>query len=118
VTEKFATILQTLIRTVRRSHGYVLCQDITTVYWEIYSVGFYCVLQEGEELLPEEGQYGYWRRAGKMLVIQSLLGIWQKQGHRVLLFTQSRQVGTSVLCALFLSMSSANIPCPNHQLKL
>jgi hypothetical protein len=28
-----------------------------------------------------------------MLVIESLLNIWQKQGHRVLLFTQSRQVG-------------------------
>jgi len=76
------------------------------------------VLQEREELLPEESQYGYWRRAGKMLVIQSLLGIWQKQGHRVLLFTQSRQVGNFVLHALFLSVMSANILCTNHHLKL
>ena len=106
--ERFAIILQILIITVRR-RGYILCWDITTVYLNIYSVGFYCVLQEREELLPEESRYGYWRRAGKMLVIQSLLCIWQKQGHRVLLFTQSRQVRTSVLCALFLSMLSANI---------
>lgn len=49
--------------------------------------------QDKEEDLPEECRYGYWRRAGKMLVIESLLNIWQKQGHRVLLFTQSRQVG-------------------------
>ena len=76
------------------------------------------MLQESEELLPEESRYGYWRRAGKMLVIQSLLGIWQKQGHRVLLFTQSRQVDTSVLYALFLSLLSTNILCPNHQLNL
>lgn len=36
--------------------------------------------------------FGYWKRAGKMAVVRSLLKIWKKQGHRVLLFTQSRQV--------------------------
>ena len=82
-----------------------------------YNVGLHCVLQEREELVPEESRYGYWRRAGKMLVIQSLLGIWQKQGHRVLLFTQSQQVGTSVLCSVFLSMLSADVLCPNFPLK-
>lgn len=119
MTEKiFAIILQTLVITVRRRDGYILCWDITTLYLNRYNVGFYCVLQEREELLPVESRYGYWCRAGKMLVIQSLLGIWQKQGHRVLLFTQSRQVGTFVLYALFLSMLSANLLCTNHQLKL
>lgn len=37
-------------------------------------------------------QFGYWKRSGKMTVVRSLLKIWQKQGHRVLLFTQGRQM--------------------------
>ncbi|XP_062375805.1 LOW QUALITY PROTEIN: DNA excision repair protein ERCC-6 [Sardina pilchardus] len=44
-----------------------------------------------EELSPEE-RFGYWRRSGKLVVVESLLRIWSKQGHRVLLFTQSRQM--------------------------
>ncbi|XP_023597869.1 DNA excision repair protein ERCC-6 isoform X2 [Trichechus manatus latirostris] len=43
-----------------------------------------------EEL--EEDQFGYWRRSGKMIVVESLLKIWHKQGQRVLLFSQSRQM--------------------------
>ncbi|XP_011136750.1 DNA excision repair protein ERCC-6 isoform X2 [Harpegnathos saltator] len=42
-----------------------------------------------EELLEK---FGYWKRAGKMTVVRSLLKIWQKQGHRVLLFTQGIQM--------------------------
>ncbi|XP_014474094.1 PREDICTED: DNA excision repair protein ERCC-6-like [Dinoponera quadriceps] len=42
-----------------------------------------------EELLEK---FGYWKRAGKMTVVRSLLKIWQKQGHRVLLFTQGKQM--------------------------
>lgn len=37
-------------------------------------------------------KFGYWKRAGKMNVVRSLLKIWHKQQHRVLLFTQGRQV--------------------------
>ena len=37
-------------------------------------------------------EYGYWRRAGKMIVVDALLKMWKKQGHRALLFTQSKQV--------------------------
>ncbi|XP_018364365.1 PREDICTED: DNA excision repair protein ERCC-6-like [Trachymyrmex cornetzi] len=37
-------------------------------------------------------KFGYYKRAGKMIVVRSLLKIWQKQGHRVLLFTQGRQM--------------------------
>lgn len=40
----------------------------------------------------EEDQFGYWKRSGKMIVIESLLKIWHKQGQRVLLFSQSRQM--------------------------
>ena len=42
----------------------------------------------------EEG-YGHWRRAGKMIVVESLLKLWKAQNHRVLLFTQGRQVRTT-----------------------
>ncbi|XP_039728290.1 DNA excision repair protein ERCC-6 isoform X2 [Pteropus medius] len=39
-----------------------------------------------------EDQFGYWKRSGKMIVVESLLKIWHKQGQRVLLFSQSRQM--------------------------
>ncbi|XP_050195154.1 DNA excision repair protein ERCC-6 isoform X1 [Myiozetetes cayanensis] len=42
--------------------------------------------------VEESNQFGYWRRSGKMIVVESLLKIWHKQGHRVLFFTQSRQM--------------------------
>lgn len=37
-------------------------------------------------------EYGYWKRAGKMIVVEALLKLWKKQGHRALIFTQSKQV--------------------------
>lgn len=42
--------------------------------------------------VPEEpaDEFGYWRRSGKMIVVESLLKLWKKQGHKVLFFTQSR----------------------------
>uniref|UniRef100_A0A8C0FMU1 DNA excision repair protein ERCC-6 n=1 Tax=Bubo bubo TaxID=30461 RepID=A0A8C0FMU1_BUBBB len=42
--------------------------------------------------VEEADQFGYWKRSGKMIVVESLLTIWHKQGHRVLFFTQSRQM--------------------------
>ncbi|XP_042712052.2 DNA excision repair protein ERCC-6 isoform X4 [Chrysemys picta bellii] len=45
-----------------------------------------------DDELEEADQFGYWKRSGKMIVVESLLKIWHKQGHRVLLFTQSRQM--------------------------
>ncbi|XP_031434408.1 DNA excision repair protein ERCC-6 [Clupea harengus] len=45
-----------------------------------------------EDQLTKEERFGYWRRSGKQMVVESLLRIWDKQGHRVLLFTQSRQM--------------------------
>lgn len=35
-------------------------------------------------------KFGHWKRSGKMAVVNSLLKIWQKQGHRALIFSQSR----------------------------
>ncbi|XP_054975442.1 DNA excision repair protein ERCC-6 [Sorex araneus] len=46
----------------------------------------------GPEDALEEDQFGYWKRSGKMIVVESLLKIWHKQGQRVLLFSQSRQM--------------------------
>ena len=37
-------------------------------------------------------EYGYWKRSGKMIVVEALLKLWKQQGHRVLLFSQSRAV--------------------------
>ncbi|KAM3863230.1 LOW QUALITY PROTEIN: DNA excision repair protein ERCC-6 [Diretmus argenteus] len=45
-----------------------------------------------EDQLTEEEHFGYWKRSGKLMVVESLLRLWYKQGHRVLLFTQSRQM--------------------------
>ncbi|XP_062983429.1 DNA excision repair protein ERCC-6 isoform X2 [Elgaria multicarinata webbii] len=45
-----------------------------------------------DEELNEEDHFGFWKRSGKMIVVESLLKIWHKQGHRVLLFSQSRQL--------------------------
>ncbi|XP_023266383.1 DNA excision repair protein ERCC-6 isoform X2 [Seriola lalandi dorsalis] len=45
-----------------------------------------------EDQLTEEEHFGFWKRSGKLIVVDSLLRLWFKQGHRVLLFTQSRQM--------------------------
>lgn len=45
-----------------------------------------------EDQLTEEEHFGFWKRSGKLMVVESLLRLWFKQQHRVLLFTQSRQV--------------------------
>ncbi|XP_076339580.1 LOW QUALITY PROTEIN: DNA excision repair protein ERCC-6-like [Tachypleus tridentatus] len=42
--------------------------------------------------LTEEMTFGYPQRSGKMIVVDALLKLWRKQGHRVLLFSQSRQM--------------------------
>lgn len=47
--------------------------------------------KEAEEN-PSALNYGFYKRSGKMIVLQSLLKLWYKQEHRVLLFTQSRQM--------------------------
>ena len=37
----------------------------------------------------QEESYGHWRRSGKMVVVESLLKLWRRQGHKVLIFSQS-----------------------------
>lgn len=47
-------------------------------------------------LLPDEAKksssYGSPSKSGKLLVVESLLKMWKSQGHRVLLFCQTRQM--------------------------
>uniref|UniRef100_T1IM14 DNA excision repair protein ERCC-6 n=1 Tax=Strigamia maritima TaxID=126957 RepID=T1IM14_STRMM len=45
-----------------------------------------------ESTLSDEMRYGYWKRSGKLIVVEAILKIWHAQQHRVLLFTQSRQM--------------------------
>ncbi|XP_045497551.1 DNA excision repair protein ERCC-6-like [Colias croceus] len=54
----------------------------------------YEAFDETEEI--DHQSFGHWKRSGKMSVVHSLLKIWQKQGHRTLIFTQSR----AMLCIL------------------
>lgn len=55
-------------------------------------------LYEAQEEMEhiEEEKFGHWKRCGKMTVVNSLLKIWQKQGHRTLIFSQSR----AMLCLI------------------
>ena len=48
----------------------------------------------------EEGLFGHQSRSGKMIVVETLLKLWEKQGHKVLLFTQSRLVSDALLVAM------------------
>lgn len=52
--------------------------------------------EEGDEEEKEDDSsidsYGHYERSGKMIVIHSLLKLWRRQGHRVLIFTQSRKM--------------------------
>lgn len=45
-----------------------------------------------EDQLTEEEHFGFWKRSGKLIVVESLLRLWFRQGQRVLFFSQSRQV--------------------------
>ena len=42
--------------------------------------------------ITKSSDYGHWERSGKMLVVESLLRMWKEKKHRVLLFSQSKQV--------------------------
>lgn len=48
---------------------------------------------EGEDIdVNPIDAFGHWSKSGKMVVLETLLKLWHTQGHKVLLFTQSRQV--------------------------
>lgn len=45
-----------------------------------------------KEFFSENETYGHYKKSGKMMVVDALLKLWKKQNHKVLLFTQSRQM--------------------------
>ncbi|XP_014252342.1 DNA excision repair protein ERCC-6-like isoform X2 [Cimex lectularius] len=49
-------------------------------------------LDEDANNQKPENCFGYYKRAGKMIVIHKLLKIWFQQNHRVLIFTQSKKM--------------------------
>lgn len=59
---------------------------------DLYSGGPKILKGVPDEDLEESDHFGYWKRSGKMIVVESLLKIWHKQDHRVLLFSQSKQM--------------------------
>lgn len=63
---------------------------------DLFSGGVKLFSGETEDSVRVEDRYGYWGKSGKMIVVETLLKIWKKQEHRVLIFTQSRQM----LCIL------------------
>ena len=74
--------------------------DLTSVAGSLVKAKQDCLNLEGrceeQEPDPDEG-YGGWRRSGKMIVIEALLKMWHQQGHRVLVFSQTRQV-RKIIC--------------------
>jgi DNA excision repair protein ERCC-6 len=52
----------------------------------------------------EDDGYGDWRRGGKTIVVEALLKMWKTQGHRVLLFSQTRQVNSYCSAVEFLNL--------------
>lgn len=44
------------------------------------------------EFFSVDETYGHYQKSGKMMVVDALLKLWKKQGNKVLLFTQSRQM--------------------------
>ena len=65
---------------------------------DLFSGGPKLTELEKEEMEDVGGEYefGYYKRSGKMIVIHSLLKLWRKQGHRVLLFSQSQLMLTII----------------------
>ena len=52
--------------------------------------------EEEGELDEAEMKFGFYKRSGKLIVVHSLLKLWKKQGHRVLLFSQSQMMLTII----------------------
>jgi len=49
--------------------------------------------EEGSDIeIGPNDTFGHWSKSGKMIVVKTLLKLWKRQEHKVLLFTQSRQV--------------------------
>lgn len=87
--------LNPIILIVQIFSGLIILRKICN-HPDLYTGGPRMLRAIPADQLTEEEHFGYWKRSGKLIVVESLLRLWFKQGHRVLLFTQSRQV--SALC--------------------
>ena len=63
---------------------------------DLYSGGPKHVSDDEECHDEKTRSFGYYKRSGKMIVVHSLLKLWRKQGHRVLLFSQSQMMLTII----------------------
>ncbi|XP_039203591.1 DNA excision repair protein ERCC-6 isoform X1 [Crotalus tigris] len=84
-------VYQILNREMQIFPGLIALRKICN-HPDIFSGGPKILKGTPEEDLSEEDQFGFWKRSGKLIVVESLLKIWHRQGHRLLLFTQSRQM--------------------------
>ncbi|XP_029141334.1 DNA excision repair protein ERCC-6 [Protobothrops mucrosquamatus] len=84
-------VYQILNREMQIFPGLIALRKICN-HPDIFSGGPKILKGTPEEDLSEEDRFGFWKRSGKLIVVESLLKIWHRQGHRLLLFTQSRQM--------------------------
>ncbi|XP_048419473.2 DNA excision repair protein ERCC-6 isoform X4 [Stegostoma tigrinum] len=84
-------VYQILNREMQVFSGLIALRKICN-HPDLFSGGPKILKGVPDEQLTEEEHFGYWKRSGKMIVVNALLKLWYKQGHRVLLFSQSRQM--------------------------
>uniref|UniRef100_UPI00398F07D4 DNA excision repair protein ERCC-6 isoform X3 n=1 Tax=Pristiophorus japonicus TaxID=55135 RepID=UPI00398F07D4 len=84
-------VYQILNREMQVFSGLIALRKICN-HPDLFSGGPKILKGVPDEQLTEEEHFGFWKRSGKMIVVDALLKLWYKQGHRVLLFSQSRQM--------------------------
>lgn len=66
-----------------------ICNHVDIVRDEYYRNPQWSRVYTGNDL-EKATEYGFFKRSGKMIVVDTLLKLWRRQGGRVLLFSQSR----------------------------
>jgi DNA excision repair protein ERCC-6 len=66
-----------------------ICNHVDLVTSEHYTSN---VSSNTGQYVNESDRFGYYKRSGKMIVVDTLLKLWKKQEGRVLLFSQSRSM--------------------------
>ncbi|XP_067876778.1 DNA excision repair protein ERCC-6 [Heterodontus francisci] len=84
-------VYQILNREMQVFSGLIALRKICN-HPDLFSGGPKIMKGVPDDQLTEAEHFGYWKRSGKMIVVDALLKLWYKQGHRVLLFSQSRQM--------------------------
>nr|CAB3243327.1 DNA excision repair protein ERCC-6 [Phallusia mammillata] len=83
------TVYSILCRNMKIFVGLIQLRKICN-HPDLYTGGTKLLVGEQEPPLDSERRFGFWKKSGKMIVIDSLLRIWKKQNKKVLLFTQSK----------------------------